>query len=91
VTFSFWIINDFIRFSGCRKQSGVLTNGNALACYERALAINPRFAEAWFNAGAELINFQRYREALTYIENGAAVGCSTGGAGNGVLSAKLGS
>lgn len=40
-----------------------------LACYDRALEINPRLAGVWFNKGAVLFNnFQRYREALSCFE-----------------------
>ena len=37
----------------------------ALDCFERALALNPRLEQGWFNKGVILVNaFQRYAEAL---------------------------
>jgi tetratricopeptide (TPR) repeat protein len=40
----------------------------ALTCYERALEINPRYAEAWSNKGAALADLRRPAEALTCYE-----------------------
>ena len=36
----------------------------ALACYDRAIEINPRLVEPWSNKGASLRNLGRYEEAL---------------------------
>jgi tetratricopeptide (TPR) repeat protein len=38
---------------------------DALACCDRALGINPRYAEAWSNKGVALGNMGRYHEAIT--------------------------
>jgi len=37
----------------------------ALACYDRALQLNPRFAEAWHSKGAALGSLKRPQEAIT--------------------------
>ena len=46
----------------------------ALACYERALEINPRFAEAWFNRGFDLLRTGRLEEALACFEQAQQAG-----------------
>lgn len=47
----------------------------ALACYDHALALTPRNAQAWFMKGAVLgNNFQRYREALECFEEAQKLG-----------------
>jgi tetratricopeptide (TPR) repeat protein len=41
----------------------------AIVCYDRALEINPRFVEAWFNKGLALgKGFQLYLDALACFE-----------------------
>jgi tetratricopeptide (TPR) repeat protein len=47
----------------------------ALVCYDRALAINPQYAQAWYNKGVVFANsFQLYREALECFENAHRLG-----------------
>ena len=37
---------------------------DAIACFDRAIKINPRFADAWYNKGAVLGRFGKHREAI---------------------------
>ncbi len=37
---------------------------DALACYDRAIEINPRYASAWYNKGAALGDLGRHQDAL---------------------------
>lgn len=40
----------------------------AVACFEKALEINPRFADAWSNKGNALTNLGRHQEAITCFD-----------------------
>ena len=46
----------------------------ALGCCERALQINPEFAEAWSNKGVALYFLKRYAQARQAFEKAAALG-----------------
>jgi len=47
----------------------------SLNCFDIALEINPRLEQAWFLRGMTLVNaFQRYREALPYLEEAERLG-----------------
>ena len=47
----------------------------ALTCYDHALTLNPRHADAWYNKGAVLAgSFQRYHEALACFEEAQKLG-----------------
>ena len=47
----------------------------ALACFERAIALNPGLEYAWFNKGVTLVNaFERYAEALECFETAVRLG-----------------
>jgi tetratricopeptide (TPR) repeat protein len=36
---------------------------DAIVCYDKALAINPRYAQAWYNKGISLVKLERREEA----------------------------
>jgi tetratricopeptide (TPR) repeat protein len=44
-----------------------------LACVDRALALNPQFAEAWHNKGAALVRLGRHEEALACVDRALAL------------------
>ncbi len=46
---------------------------NALACFERALAINPQSVAAWSNKGGALAKLGRFEEALACFDRGLAI------------------
>ena len=47
---------------------------DALACYDRAIEINPRYAEAWSNKGVALGKLERYQEAIGCLEGAQRLG-----------------
>lgn len=49
----------------------------ALACFERACQLDPRFNAAWVYAGVCLIRLGRLREALQHLERGEQTGAHT--------------
>jgi tetratricopeptide (TPR) repeat protein len=60
-------------FFGSRAD-GPLRLGEALTCYDRALEINPRYAQAWFKKGAALHNAGRFEQALACFEQAQRLG-----------------
>jgi tetratricopeptide (TPR) repeat protein len=40
----------------------------------RAIEIDPHLAEAWYNKAVALVNFDRYREAITHLEEADRLG-----------------
>jgi tetratricopeptide (TPR) repeat protein len=47
----------------------------ALSSYGKAIELNPRLDQAWYLRGLTLVNvFQRYREALPYLEEAERLG-----------------
>jgi len=47
----------------------------ALACFERALALNTNLEPSWFNKSVTLVNaFQRYTEALPCFQEAERLG-----------------
>jgi tetratricopeptide (TPR) repeat protein len=64
----------------------------AFTCYERALEINPRYANAWYNKGNALDELGRHAEALTCYERALEINPRSANAwsGKGVALAKLG-
>ena len=63
---------------------------DALACYDRAIEINPRYAEAWYNKGVELGNLGRYPEALACFERAHRLGNPRAAQGIALCRQKLG-
>ena len=46
----------------------------AIWYFDRALEMNPRYAEAWCSKGAALYNLKRYAEARQALEKAAELG-----------------
>jgi hypothetical protein len=58
------------------KGNSLLTLGrydDAIACYDKALAIDPGFAGAWSNKGTSLNNLGRYGEAIPCFDKALAI------------------
>jgi serine/threonine protein kinase len=47
---------------------------DAVPCYDRALELNPNYAEAWFNKGVALRSLAQFREALVWFEQAERLG-----------------
>jgi len=47
-------------------KNGLSYYHEALACYDKAIQLNPNFTEAWFNKGNALYELRRYDEALSH-------------------------
>ena len=45
----------------------------ALICFDRALALDPGYAEAWFAKGVGLFNLRRYDESLAALDKALAI------------------
>ena len=51
--------------------------GEAIECCEQAVRYDPRHGDAWYMKGAILITyFQRYRDAITCMEEAGRLGAS---------------
>ena len=46
---------------------------NAIASYDRAIAINPDYPEAWYNRGISLNKLGRYSEAVSSCDKAIAM------------------
>ena len=55
-------------------------HAEALTCHERALEINPRYADAWSNKGVALAGLGRLHEALTCFERALEINPRLAGA-----------
>jgi tetratricopeptide (TPR) repeat protein len=53
--------------------------GAALAAYDRALALRPDDAQAWFKKGNALLRLERYEEALAAYEHTSSLDANGGG------------
>ena len=74
-----WNINPGDANTHCNLGSALLAKGrvsDAMASYERALAIDPRNANAHSNLGVLLMRVDRENEAITHF--GAALGANPG-------------
>ena len=49
----------------------------ALACYDRALAVEPQGAKAWCNKGVGLTNLMRFEDALTHYDRAHTINPGT--------------
>lgn len=60
---------------GLVERDNFHNDAEALRCFERALRLQPGFAQAWFFAGICLLRLGHAQEALGFFEQSAARGC----------------
>lgn len=61
-----------------------------IPCYDRALELNPNYAEAWFNKGVALRALAQFREALVCFEQAQRLGLPLAAQGIALCRQKLG-
>ena len=57
---------------GCALQ-GLQRHGEAVSCFDHAVALKPDYDEAWTNRGVALLALRRHAEALEILQQGAGV------------------
>jgi tetratricopeptide (TPR) repeat protein len=56
-----------------RDYAAKENDGEAIAAFDKAIALNPTYAEAWNHKGSVLANSKRYAEALAMFDKAVAL------------------